>query len=463
MAVMIMTTIFSLRGLASQAEYGYTSVFWYTSAALLFLVPFSMVCAELASTFPGSGGIFRWCSEAFGPRWGWAAMYLEWITLVIWFPSVLMFGSSALAYAFAPAEHAAAVASNPLYTLAVVLGVYWLSTLNCLRGLDKASRLSVLGGLVGTIIPAAVLITLSACYLLTGGVNHIPANRPFLPDFSQYGTIVLAASIFLFYGGMEMQAVHVNRMERPRRSFPRAVLIAAASILAAFILGTLAIAAVMPQADINILESLLVAYNTLFGYFGVEWIGSVIAFMIALGVVGQVSVILAGPSTGMLAVGRAGYLPAAFHRVNSRGVQANILWAQGAIVTAMSLVLIVLPNVQSAYQIMSQMATVIYLAVVILVYATFLRLRHTQPHATRGFKVPGGRLGKWGVATVGIGGALAALVISLLPPEQIAVGSPTLYVGLLVGGTTVIIATPFVIYAFRRPSWVGKDSDTAAD
>ena len=50
MAIMMVTTVLSLRGLASQAEYGYTSIFWYVLSAILFLIPFSLVCAELGST-----------------------------------------------------------------------------------------------------------------------------------------------------------------------------------------------------------------------------------------------------------------------------------------------------------------------------------------------------------------------------------------------------------------------------
>lgn len=52
MTIMIVTTVLSLRGLASQAEFGIQSIFWYVLAAIVFLIPFSLVCAELASTTP---------------------------------------------------------------------------------------------------------------------------------------------------------------------------------------------------------------------------------------------------------------------------------------------------------------------------------------------------------------------------------------------------------------------------
>lgn len=459
MAIMIVTTVLSLRGLASQAEYGYTSIFWYVLSAILFLIPFSLVCAELSSTYTKSGGLFRWCAEAFGARWGWTAMYLEWMTVVIWFPSVLMFGAVSLAYVFWPESFDAKLSSNVIYTLILVLAVYWLSTFNCFRGMKHANKLSTLGGLFGTIIPGAILIILGIIYLCSGGENFIPAHRDFWPDFSKYSTIVLAASIFLFYGGMEMQAVHVNQMKDPQRTFPKACLIAVLIILAVFILGTLAIGAVMPEKEINLLASLLVAYNKLWAHLGCPWLGNVLAALVTFGVIGQVSVIIAGPSTGILAVGKAGYLPRSLQKCNKNGVQTHILWVQGLVVTILALVLIVLPSVQSAYQIMSQMATIIYLLLVIIIYCAFFRLRNTEPGVKRGYKVPGGKFGQYFVTILGVVGAAAALIMSFFPPSQISTGSPVVYIAILLIGTAILFAIPFLVYAKRKPQWRDANTD----
>lgn len=83
MAIMIITSILSMRGLPSEAKFGVQSIFYYVFAAIVFLLPYSLVCAELASTYTKAGGLYRWVSEAFGPRWGWTAMYLEWQTIII--------------------------------------------------------------------------------------------------------------------------------------------------------------------------------------------------------------------------------------------------------------------------------------------------------------------------------------------------------------------------------------------
>lgn len=72
------------------------------------------------------------------------------------------------------------------------------------------------GALLGTVIPAALLIVLGLAYWLLGNPIDISMNTAdFIPDLSNFNNIVLAASIFLFYAGMEMSAVHVKDVQNP--------------------------------------------------------------------------------------------------------------------------------------------------------------------------------------------------------------------------------------------------------
>jgi hypothetical protein len=75
----------SFRGLPAEAEYGLVSIFYYVFAAVFFLIPVSLVAAELATGWPQKGGVFRWVGEAFGPRWGFVAIFLQWAESTIWF------------------------------------------------------------------------------------------------------------------------------------------------------------------------------------------------------------------------------------------------------------------------------------------------------------------------------------------------------------------------------------------
>ena len=195
-AIMNVTTIVSLRGMPAQAEYGLTSIFYYVFAAVVFLIPVSLVAAELASAYPNQGGVFRWVGEAFGPKWGFAAMYYQWQAIVIWFPTVLIFAAAALAYIWWPQSFDKALANNKLYTIVVLLAVYWFVTLFTFRGIGASSRLSSLGGLFGTIIPGAILIVLGIVYVAMGKPIQMPLNTGFLPDFGNFHNMVLAAGIF---------------------------------------------------------------------------------------------------------------------------------------------------------------------------------------------------------------------------------------------------------------------------
>jgi putative glutamate/gamma-aminobutyrate antiporter len=458
-AIMNIITIISLRGLPSMAEYGLSSVFYYVFAAIVFFVPVSLVAAELASAFPKQGGVFRWVGEAFGPTWGFAAIYYQWQAIVIWFPTVLIFSSAALAYMWWPQSFDTALAGNKLYVVAVLLAVYWGVTIYSFRGIGASSRLSSLGGLIGTIIPGIILILLAAAYVAMGHPVHLNMHKSVFPDIGNFQNIVLAAGVFLFYAGMEIQAVHVRHLKNPARDFPLAVLIATVVVVILFVLGTLAVSIAVPRRGMDINQGLLVAYRDLWTAFGASWLGNIMAAMVAIGVLGQVSVLVAGPSTGILAVGKAGHLPPMLQRTNANDIPVPILIVQGVMVTILSIVLIALPSVQSAYQLLTQMATIIYLIMYVIMYAAAIRLRYTQPDADRAFRVPGGNVGMWLVGIVGLAGALIGIAFSCIPPNQFNTGSPVTYVSILIAGTAVFVAIPFVVSMFHNPNWKVKESD----
>ncbi|MFI3268408.1 MAG: amino acid permease, partial [Rikenellaceae bacterium] len=175
LAIMNVAAVVSLRGLPSQAIYGLSSAFYYLFAAVVFLIPTALVAAELASMFANKqGGVFRWVGEAMGKRLGFLAIFLQWIESTIWFPTVLTFGAVSLAFIGTNEVTDAAMASNKMFTLVVVLAIYWLATFISLKGMGCVGKVSKIGAMVGTIIPAGLLIVFVVIYLLNGG--HVYMN-----------------------------------------------------------------------------------------------------------------------------------------------------------------------------------------------------------------------------------------------------------------------------------------------
>lgn len=462
LAMLNIVAVASLRGLPVEAEYGFGAIFYYLFAAIFFLIPMSLVAAELATGWPEKGGVFRWVGEAFGGRWAFLAMCMLFIEVSIWFPTAITFGAVALAYIGTDKSSDAHLAGNSFFVLIVVLVVYWLATFIALRGAKAFARVAKWGGMIGTIVPAAILIALGFAYVIAGNKLQISTSvSSVIPNFSHFSNIVLAASIFLFYAGMEMNAIHVKEVKNPTRDYPIAVLIAAVGTVVIFVLGSLAVAFIVPHADINLTQSLLTAYNDLFAWAGISWAGSVVAVMLAIGVFSGVVTWIAGPSSGLLTVGKAGFLPRFFQKTNQNGMGTNIMLVQAGVVTVLSVLFVVLPSVQSVYQILSQLTVILYLVMYLLMFAAAIYLRHSQPDRPRPYRVPGGRIGLWIVAGGGFVASLAALALSFVPPGQIKVGSSAVYVGLLIGLSVLLVGAPFLIYRARKPQWQDPDSDFA--
>ena len=258
LAIMNITAVVSLRGLPSEAVYGPSSAFYYLFAAIVFLIPTAMVAAELAAMFADKqGGVFRWVGEAFGPRTGFLAIWLQWIESTIWYPTVLTFGAVSIAFIGMNDAHDATLASNKIFTLVVVLAIYWAATFIALRGLSWVGKISKWGGMIGTIIPAALLIILGIIYISTGGHNNMDMSQSFFPDLTKMNNLVLASSIFLFYAGMEMMGIHVMDVNNPSRNYPKAIIIGSLATVCIFVLGTFALGFIIPAKDITSLSRFL--------------------------------------------------------------------------------------------------------------------------------------------------------------------------------------------------------------
>ena len=460
LAIMNVTAVVSLRGLPAEAEYGISSAFYYLFAALVFLIPTSFVAAELAAMFQDKqGGVFRWVGEAFGKKIGFVAIWLQWVESTIWYPTVLTFGAVSLAFIGMDSTTDMSLASNKFYTLIVVLAIYWGATIISLKGMGWVSKVAKVGGLIGTIIPAALLVVLAIIYLIGGGKSQMDFGGSFFPDITKLDNLVLASGIFLFYAGMEMTGIHVKDMDNPSRNYPRAVFMGAIITVLIFVLGTFALGIIIPQKDINLTQSLLVGFDNYFKFVGMSWFSPIIAIALAFGVLAGVLTWVSGPSKGIFAVGKAGYLPPFMQKSNSLGVQKNILMIQGGIVTLLSLLFVVMPSVQSFYQILSQLTVLLYLIMYLLMFAAAIYLRYNMKDAPRPFRL--GKSGNgvmWIVAGVGFLGSLLAFVLSFIPPAQIAVGSSTTWYAVLFIGCIIVVGAPFVIYAMRKPHWVDKDS-----
>ncbi len=245
LALLTVGSVGNLGSASALAVVGLASVFLYVLPALVFLVPVSLVAAELASGWPG--GVYNWVSQGISAPMGLLAVWCEFAQTIFFYPALLAYVADTLAYPFDPG-----LASNGVYTAVVIMVLFWGGVLLCSFGPTLVARLGSRGTGIGTLIPAAILLGLGVAYLVQGHHPVAPMTaRHLLPAWNGLASIVLVVNSFFTYAGVEVNAVHVNELRNPAREYPRSIFVAMALVLAVFIGPTLAISWVIPSAKIS--------------------------------------------------------------------------------------------------------------------------------------------------------------------------------------------------------------------
>jgi len=453
LAMMNVAIIMNLRGLPMMAKEGLAMIFFLLFSTIIFLIPTSLVSAELATGWPVGGGVYRWIKEAFGGRMGFVAIWLQWIQNVIWYPTILAFGAGALAYLFLDP----ALAANKFFNVIVILAVYWGATLMNFRGMKTSGWLTTAGVIGGTIFPALLIIILGIVWWAKGNVLEFTlTSHSILPDFRNFDNISFLAGVVLLFAGMEVSAVHALEVKNPKTEYPVAIFMAAGIIIVLFTLSSLSIAAVIPAKHISMTVGIMQGFKDLLHLFKLDWLLPVIGFLVAFGAIGAVTAWIVGPSKGLLATANDGDLPPFLAHTNENGMPTRILFVQGLIVTMITLVYLLMPNVSSAFFLLTALTAILYLIMYIMLFAAAIMLRYSQPDVPRAYEVPGGKLGMWLVSGIGILGAIFAITVGFFPPSQLTIGSPAFYVIFLVVGILVFVSAPIIINLLKRPDWVSK-------
>ena len=430
----------SIRNLPATALFGSQLIAFFLLGALFFLIPTALVSAELASGWPKQGGIYIWVREAFGKRVGFLAIWLQWIENVIWYPTILSFVAGTIGYLIDPT-----LAQNPYFLCLVIVSSFWGATLVNLRGMQSSAWLSNVCAISGLLLPMALIIGLGVVWLL--GDNPVQVHfdaKSTLPHWQDRSIWVSLTAIIMSFCGIEIATVHANDVNNPQRAFPRALVYSVCIILSTLILGSLSIAVVLPQHDINLVAGIMQAFDSFFSRYHLMWLMPVVAVMLVMGGLGGVSNWIIAPTKGLLVAAQDGNLPRAFQRVNPQGAPVVMLVSQAVIVTLLSGLFLFMPSVNGSYWFLTALAAQLYMLMYLLMFITAIALRLRAPNHPRAFRIPGGMPGLLFVCGMGITGVLTTLAVSFMPPEGIDVGRVVQYETTLVLGLLLMCSPPFI-------------------
>ncbi len=457
LAMISVGAVLSVRNYPSMAIYGWSSIGWYILGTLLFLIPLTLASAELATGWTKGGGVYQWVKEAFGEHAGFIAIFCEWSNNLVWFPTVLSFIAGTFAFAINPD-----LANNGTYMFIVMMIAFWGSTLVAWLGPRLTAKFNNVGVLLGSIFPSILLAVFGLVYFIQGKPLQVPAfTLPAIVPQIDMSTLPFVATIVLLFAGMEMAGFHALEVKNPKKDFPRAMLIAATMIFFATVLGTLALAWVIPVDQLNLAAGIMQAFQAFLQAFNLEWLVPFMAVLISLGGLALLTNWLVGPALGLGVTSAAGDMPPFTRKLNKEGIPTGMLIIQGVIATGISLLYVFSPSVNQAYWILSALTVMLLCITYMFIFAALIKLRISQPDTPRAFKIPGGLMGVWIVGGLGFFSSAFTFVIGCLPTTVTSMSFAG-YVAIMLIGTAALSLPPLLFMKFRKPSWVASRKEQEA-
>lgn len=433
----------SIRTLPMAASYGFALVSLYLIAAIGFFIPTALMTAELATSWPEKGGLYSWTKLAFGEKWGFCVVYLQWIYNIIWYPTILTLIASTIAYLYQPS-----LIQDARFMTVTVLATFWICTALNLFGMRLSSIVSTVGSLFGTLIPMILIMVFAVGWLKKGNTPEIQLSWQTLkPQVSSFAELVFFTQIVYSLLGLEMSSVHALEVKNPKRDYPLALLISTIIILFSLICASLAVAIVIPEQQLDNLTGIIQSFTLFTTSFNIPWIGKFIAFAILIGGIAACATWIIGPTKGLFAAADDGLIFERLAKLNQYNVPINMLLLQGIICTILTLVYLLLPSVEAAYFALSQMAAILAMVMYVILFASAIKLRYSHPLQKRPFQIPGKKLGIWLVCGLGMITAICVMLIGLVPPiSKINIGDGLAYECVLIAGLAIFLVPVILIH-----------------
>ncbi|STX29409.1 amino acid antiporter [Legionella beliardensis] len=461
LVLLITGAIDSIRNLPGTALFGSSLIFFFIFSAIVFLIPVALVAAELSSTWPEEeGGVYSWVESAFGENVAFFAIWLQWINTMVWYPTILSFIAGILAYLINPD-----LIQNKFYLISVILIVFWSLTFLGLSGLRASAAFASFCAVVGMILPMGFIILLSLIWLIKGNPIAIDLSlNHLIPHWGETQSWVSLTAIMTSFLGMELAAVHVRNVNYPQRNFPRAMFFSVILILITMILGSLAIAFVLPAEKISLVGGVMQAFNNFFQAYHLNFLMPVLIILLLLGSLGSMVNWIISPAKGLLLAADKGFLPHWLYRLNEHGIATRILILQAVLVTLLCSVFLLFPSINAIYWLFTDLSTELYIMMYVLMFIAAWRLKSKFATRPRPFAIPGGKLGYYLTCCLGLIGCIITLIIGFIPPEtSVDIGGASRFRLVFSLGIVLMLLPAFLLYFRKKAMNVAKISYREAD
>lgn len=384
--------------LTASAAVGTGTLAWWILFIVLFFVPYGLITAELATTYPEQGGIYVWVKRAFGRRWAARTTYWYWVNVALWMPAVFLVFAGIFCQLFIGSWAQWPSGKWPQVVMAV--GLSWLVVLVGIMRLEFGKWVNNVGAAFKIIIILALGIGGIVFAIRHGAANNIDASS-FVPSF-KVAKEFLPVIVYLMIG-FELVSSMGDEVKQPKKQIPRALLTSGAAIAGLYLLATIGILLALSLSKISLVEGLVETFRAI---FGTDAAGETIVYILGIG---ALYTFFTNMTTWTMGANRAaaeaaaeGELPELLgreHPVRRTPVAAFIV--TGIVSTAVLIVTAIFINTQSSlFFAIFAASSVIFLMPYLLMLPAVLVLRRKDPDRPRPFRVPGGQIGLIAIVVV---------------------------------------------------------------
>jgi amino acid transporter len=273
---------------------------------------------------------------------------------------------------------------------------------------------------------------------------------------SGFRDLVLWSTIAFAFAGVETASFMGDEIRDPRRTVPRAIVIAGAAITAIYVLGTLAVLLAVPRAEVSELSGIMQATERAASRIGLRGVTPFAALLLTVGGLGGVGAWLASNGRLTFVAGVDRHLPPAFAKLHPRwGTPYVALIVQGVGAALFVVLSQAGTGVKGAYDALVSLAVIAYFIPLLLMFAALIVLQR-EPAGPEVIRVPGGRpvavlMGSVGILTTGV-----SMILALLPPPD--TDRPALAVAKVLGGTLLLVAVGVGLFLRGRGRIAGARS-----
>ncbi|PIZ04067.1 MAG: amino acid permease [Gammaproteobacteria bacterium CG_4_10_14_0_8_um_filter_38_16] len=445
LVMFIVGSIDSLRNMPSNALFGAPLIFFFVAAAITFLFPIALISAELTSYHPDKNGIYLWIKEAFGEKVAFLGIWLQWINTATWYPSILSYIAGGIAYLADPS-----LATSKLFAVIVILTVFWSLTLLSVKNFSLSAGFATFCTVAGFVLPFCVMATLAIIWKVDHHAVQIQLNwHTLVPQFSNINDWISLTTIITAFLGMELATVNVQNIKKPERNYPIGVISASFIILLTMIVGSLAIALVIPQKQIGLTTGIFETFQYYLNAFHLNnWVYIVCA-LVVLASIGEMINWIISPARGLQQAAETGTLPKALAKNNQHGMPANILILQAILVSLVCLAFTLFKTVNDIYWLLTDLSTELYVLMYVFMFLAALSLHYKHRHIKKPFTIPGGTPMKWILCVLGLISCFITLIVGFIPPSELDFGS-RLHYALVFAAGLLILCLPGIILMKRK-------------